>query len=112
MAFSLSFTVWKILFDQNLLFGNNFSMNIQTEIHRMLAESGWTQKRLAQEAGINASALSKFMSREGESIPERVFPFVFGDKRPPARGKTSSQTGDVHESPPPFSAVDQPEARA
>ena len=58
-------------------------MNIQADIRKLLRESGWSQGRLAQEAGINESALSKFLGRkEGDSIAERLWPFVYGDKRP------------------------------
>ena len=61
-------------------------MSIQTDIKQMLAEAGWSQERLAREAELNPSALSKFMGRgDGKSIAERVWPFVYGHKRPPLK---------------------------
>ena len=72
--------------DISLLYGNNIFMNIQTDLKQMLAESGWSQERLAKEADLNPSALSKFLGRaEGKAIAERVWPFIYGDKRPPAK---------------------------
>lgn len=62
-------------------------MHIQTDIKKMLSESGWSQGRLAKEAGLNLSALSKFLGRrdQGRAIAERVWPFIYGDKRPPIK---------------------------
>ena len=69
-----------------MLYGNNVIMSIQTDVKTMLRESGWSQDRLAREAELNPSALSKFMGREeGKAIAERLWPFVYGDKRPPAK---------------------------
>lgn len=75
-----------ICIDIFLLYGNNASMNIQTDVKIMLKESGWSQGRLAREAELNPSALSKFMGRdEGKAIAERLWPYIYGDKRPPAK---------------------------
>ena len=62
-------------------------MSIQNDIKRMMAESGWTQQKLAAEAGVNPCALSKLLNRnEKKSIVERIWPYIYGDKRPPAKG--------------------------
>lgn len=57
-------------------------MSIQKDIKKMLAESGWTQKQLAEAAGVNQCALSKMLNRDGGSILERIHPFIYGEKRP------------------------------
>ncbi len=60
------------------------SMNIREDTRKMLKESGKTQKWLAKEAGINLSALSRYlgMKEPGNTITDKLFPFVYGEKRP------------------------------
>ena len=61
-------------------------MSIQNDIKHVLAESGWTQQRLAAESGVNPCGLSKLLNRKGKlSIVERIWPYIYGDKRPPAK---------------------------
>ena len=64
-----------------------FTMNIQSDIKEMLADSGWSTSQLAREAEINPSALFRFLSKNkpGKSIADRLWPYVYGDKRPPAK---------------------------
>lgn len=50
----------------------------------MLLRSGWTVKRLAKEANVNASALSRYlgMKEHGQTITEKIIPFVYGERIP------------------------------
>ena len=58
-------------------------MQIQNDIKSMLKESGWSQKELAKQAQVNASALSRYLNKqEDETIAGKCAPFVYGDRRP------------------------------
>lgn len=57
-------------------------MTLQQDTRRMLKEAKWSVKRLAEEAQVNPSALSRFLGREGQSIAEKIYPFIAGDKCP------------------------------
>ena len=81
-------------------------MNISHDLELMLAESGWTQDRLAKESGVHFVTLSRLRKRlaeeEDKSALSKILPFVYGDKRPPARA----------ESPPATSPATPPEVGA
>ena len=56
-------------------------MTIQSDLKNFLQERGVTQKEFAEIVGINVCSLSTFMNRSGDSIAERIAPFVYGEKR-------------------------------
>lgn len=56
-------------------------MSIQSDIRKLLSETGISQQELAKMAGVNSAALSRFMNRKGCSIAERLIPFVYGEKK-------------------------------
>lgn len=63
-------------------------MNITQDLKFMLEESGWTQERLAQESGIHPVTISKLIRRLNtgdRSALGKILPFIYGDKRPPAK---------------------------
>lgn len=64
-------------------------MQIQNDIKSMLKESGWSQKRLAEQANINASALSRYLNKkDDDTIAGKCAPFVYGNKRPEPKDAT------------------------
>lgn len=58
-------------------------MNIKQDTLTMLAESGWTQQRLAKESGIHPTNLNAYLKdKRKPSLVEKLLPFVYGEKRP------------------------------
>jgi DNA-binding Xre family transcriptional regulator len=61
-------------------------MNIKADLKNVLAESGWSASRLAAAAGVSAPVVTRFLSgaRAGlhSSTLEKLWPFIYGDKRP------------------------------
>ncbi len=70
-------------------------MNIREDTRKMLKMSGKTQKWLAKEAGVNLSSLSRYlgMKEPGNTILEKIFPFVYGDKKPQLEGDSHGKRG-------------------
>ena len=70
-------------------------MNISTDIKNMLAKSGWTQDKLAAEAGVHPTTLSNMLKRIGtdddKSALGRIWPYIYGDKRPPAKSPAAGE---------------------
>ena len=61
-------------------------MNIKKDTLTMLVESGWTQQKLAKETGIHPTNLCDYLrGKRKPSIAEKLLPFIYGDKRPPAK---------------------------
>lgn len=63
-------------------------MNINHDLELMLSESGWTQDRLAEAANVHPTTLSRLRRRlrvEDKSALGKILPFIYGDKRPPAK---------------------------
>ncbi|MBI9113294.1 hypothetical protein [Maridesulfovibrio ferrireducens] len=62
-------------------------MNLKEDLTHMLAESDWTASRLSIESGVPAPVLTRFLrgTRKGlhSSTVEKIWPFVYGEKRPP-----------------------------
>ena len=56
-------------------------MTIQSDLRKFLQEQGVTQKDFAEIVGINNCSLSVFMNRSGDSIAERIAPYLYGEKR-------------------------------
>lgn len=64
-------------------------MNIKDATKKMLETTGMTQAQLAQKAGVNRFALSKFLHKEnGCSIAEKIAPIVY-ERLESARQKES-----------------------
>ena len=82
MSKLLSFILMAIFFLYfSCYIANNSHMSIQSDIRKLLSETGISQQELAKMAGVNSAALSRFLNREGCSIAERLVPFVYGEKR-------------------------------
>lgn len=63
-------------------------MNIQKDLRLLLEESGWTQERLAYEAGVHPVSLSNILNgKRKKSVIDSLLPFIYGEKRP-STGKT------------------------
>lgn len=63
-------------------------MDINHDLEIMLTESGWTQERLAEASGVHPTTLSRLRRRlktEDKSALGKILPFIYGDKRPPAK---------------------------
>lgn len=55
-------------------------MDAQTDIKSFLDRSGWTQERLAKEAGIHPVTISRIMTGErgaGGKTLKRLWPFIY-----------------------------------
>lgn len=50
-----------------------------------------TNGEFAELVGINKAAFSRFMHRHGNSIAERVAPYVYGSKRPSPQPPAEAQ---------------------
>ena len=73
----LSFFCMEKSLSLSLLFGKHLDMSIQTTLKTFLQDRNMTQAQFAELAGLNPCGLSKFLNREdGESIAERVYPYL------------------------------------
>lgn len=81
-----SSTVRYCLLTANLPFGIIRAMNIKQEIQNALERLGWTATKLANEAGVAPPVLTRFLSGDRDGIHsktlEKLWPFIYGDKRP------------------------------
>lgn len=63
-------------------------MNIKTDIEQFLRDTGWNAHRLAQESEVAAPIITRLLSGERKGVHsktlERLWPFLYGDKRPEA----------------------------
>ncbi|WP_319764467.1 helix-turn-helix transcriptional regulator [Maridesulfovibrio sp.] len=61
-------------------------MNIKEDLKKFLEDTGWTAAKLANEANISAPVITRFLSgaRKGlhSSTLEKLWPYLYGDKRP------------------------------
>lgn len=79
--------------------GKNTAMDIPTDIREFLTVSGWTAKRLAVEAGVEPSTITRLVRGERQGVNSRtldkLWPFLYGDRRPvpvpPAGAETVSE---------------------
>lgn len=66
-------------------------MKLKKDVETMLAESGWNIPRLIAESGANKDSVYRLLNgtRDGvnSSTLEKMWPFIYGDKRPPALPK-------------------------
>jgi len=78
-----------------LLFCNNSHMNIRHDTRTMLKATGWTLSRLAKEAGVNASALSRYlgMKNPGQTIADKIYPFVATPRYPSSDNSPHPEAG-------------------
>jgi DNA transposition AAA+ family ATPase len=66
-------------------------MEIKADIKTLLDESGLNLSSLARMACVNQSILSRFINGDQAGLNsktlEKLWPFVYGEKRPPALPK-------------------------
>ena len=75
-------------------------MSIQNTLKKFLQERNLTQAQFAELAGLNPCGLSKFLYREGgESIAERVYPYLHESKAliAPPTAPTEPEKEHAHE---------------
>jgi len=74
-------------------------MDIPADIREFLKATGWTAKRLAVEAGMEPSTITRLVRGERKgmhsSTLEKLWPFLYGERRPvpvlPPRAETVSE---------------------
>ena len=72
-------------------------MSIQTTLKKFLRDRNMTQAQFAELAGLNPCGLSKFLNREdGESIAERVYPYLHESKNLTAAPSTPTEPEEVN----------------
>ena len=80
-----------------LLFIKGTEMSIQTTLKKFLQDRNMTQAQFAELAGLNPCGLSKFLNREdGESIAERVYPYLHESKNLTAAPSTPTEPEEVN----------------
>jgi lambda repressor-like predicted transcriptional regulator len=74
----------------------NFSVDqVKADIQAVVSMPGMSINRLSQDAGVEWKVLKRFLSGDGAGISastlEKLWPYVYGDKRPtPATGTAST----------------------
>jgi transcriptional regulator with XRE-family HTH domain len=69
-------------------------MDIKSDIERFRKETGWSVLKLAAAAGVSKDSIYRLLRGDRRGINsttlQRLWPFIYGDKRPAAASPTGN----------------------